>query len=144
MHLKDYFDCRPLSDGNSFLWEGIRFTLIKMPHVITDGRRHNSFGLLVKEEGDKGPTVFITMDTQFQPEFISEISKKVSIIFHDCETSPFKSIIHTHYDDLCTLHRKIKQKMWLYHYQPDPEYNPKADGFKGFIEKGQEFDFTRK
>ena len=98
----------------------------------------------MKEEGDKGPTVFITMDTQFQPEFISEISKKVSIIFHDCETSPFKSIIHTHYEDLCTLNGKIKQKMWLYHYQPDPEYNPKADGFKGFIEKGQEFDFTRK
>lgn len=143
MHLKDYFDCRPLSEEDSFLWEGISFTLVKMPHVITVGRCHNSFGLLVEEEEYKGPVVFITMDTQFQPDFISEISEKVDIIFHDCETSPFKSIIHTHYEDLCTLPAKIKQKMWLYHYQPDPDYKPaKDDGFKGFIEKGQVFDFT--
>jgi len=142
MDLTDYFDCHPLSENASFLWEGIRFTLVKMPHVITEGRHHNSFGLLLKEEEYRGPIVFITMDTQFQPEFISEISESVSIIFHDCETSPFKSIIHAHYEDLCTLHAKVKQKMWLYHYQPDPDYKSKADGFKGFLEKGQEFDFT--
>ena len=141
MHLSDYFDCRPLSDNATFWWEGIRFTLVEMPHVTTNGRNHNSFGLLLKEE-KKVSVVFITTDTQFQLEFISKISKKMSLIFHDCETSPFKSNIHAHYEDLRTLPAKIKQKMWLYHYQPDPYYKPKADGFKGFIKKGQEFDFT--
>lgn len=142
MHLSDYFDCQPLSENDSFLWEGVKFTLIEMPHVITENRKHGSFGLLVEEVGHKGPVVLITMDTQFQYDFISKIGDKVNVIFHDCETTPYKSIIHTHYEDLCTLPTKIKEKMWLYHYQPDPEYQPEADGFKGFVVKGQEFDFT--
>ena len=141
MHLTDYFECCSISENDSFLWEGIRFSLVKMPHVITNGRKHNSFGLMVREEEEKEPTAFITMDTQFRPGFISDMSKRVRVIFHDCETNPFKSIIHTHYEDLCTLHIEVKRKMWLYHYQPDPDYDAKADGFKGFIEKGQEFDF---
>jgi ribonuclease BN (tRNA processing enzyme) len=142
MHLSDYFECRPLSYNASFLWEGIGFTLVEMPHVITEGRNHNSYGLVVKADGYEGSSVFITMDTQFQPDCIAAISEKVRLIFHDCETSPCKSIIHAHYEDLCTMHAEIKQKMWLYHYQPDPKYQPEADGFKGFIEKGQEFDFA--
>lgn len=142
MHLSDYFKCRPLSCNASFLWEGIGFTLVEMPHVITEGRNHNSYGLVVKAERYKGSSVFITMDTHFQPDCIAAISEKVRLIFHDCETSRYKSIIHTHYEDLCTLHAEIKQKMWLYHYQPNPDYNPEADGFKGFVKKGQEFNFT--
>ena len=141
MHLADYFECRPIPENGAFLWEGIRFSLVKMPHVITKGSTHNSFGLVVREEDQEAHSLFITMDTQFQPEFISEMSKSMSVIFHDCETSPFKSIIHTHYEDLRTLNTDVKRKIWLYHYQPDPDYDAKADGFKGFIEKGQEFDF---
>jgi hypothetical protein len=53
-----------------------------------------------------------------------------------------QSNIHAHYEDLCTLPVNAKQKMWLYHYQPHPHYKPGADSFKGFIKKGQEFDFT--
>lgn len=141
MHLIDYFDCRPLSNNASFWWEKIMFTLIEMPHVTTNDGNHNSFGLLLKEK-NKESVVFITTDTQFQPESISDISKKVKLIFHDCETSPIKSNIHAHYEDLRTLPAKIKQKMWLYHYQPNPHYKPEADGFKGFVKKGHEFDFT--
>ena len=39
------------------------------------------------------------------------------IIFHDCETLPFKSGVHAHYEDLKTLDDKTRKKMWLYHYQ---------------------------
>ena len=144
MNLSDYFDCRPLANGDSFLWEGIKFKLVQMPHVILDENGHCSFGLLIKEAEYEGPAVFVTMDTQFQPEVVSRIGEKVVAIFHDCETSPFKSIIHTHYDDLCTLPKTLKKKMWLYHYQPDPDCQPEADGFKGFVAKGQEFEFTGK
>jgi ribonuclease BN (tRNA processing enzyme) len=142
MSLSDYFDCRPLGCGDSFLWEGIRFELVKMPHVIIDEKGHSSFGLLIKEAERNAPAVFITMDTQFQPDVISRVGEQVVAVFHDCETTPFKSIIHTHYDDLCTLPEALKKKMWLYHYQPDPDFQPEADGFKGFVTKGQEFDFT--
>ncbi|MDM8550485.1 MBL fold metallo-hydrolase [Desulfobacterales bacterium HSG2] len=142
MHLTDYFDCRPASDSGAFQWENIRFTLIKMPHILTGYKNFYSYGLLIKEVGDKGPTVFITTDTQFRRDLIGKIAKKASVIFHDCETSPFKSVVHAHYDDLCTLPAALRQKIWLYHYQPHPDRIPKADGFSGFVKKGQEFDFS--
>jgi len=32
--------------------------------------------------------------------------------------------------------------MWLYHYQPNPDYTPQDDDFKGFLIKGQEFNIS--
>ncbi len=145
MHLTDYFDCRPASDGGSFCWERILFTLVKMPHIITGYKNFYSYGLLIEEMDHQGSRVFITTDTQFQPDLIGRIAKKTSVIFHDCETSPLKSIVHAHYDDLCTLPSALRRKIWLYHYQPHPDdRHPKADGFAGFVKKGQEFDLKVK
>ncbi|QTA87384.1 MBL fold metallo-hydrolase [Desulfonema magnum] len=139
MHLTDYFDCRPLAGNGFFHWEGIHFSLIKMPHVITGYKDIHSYGLLMEEDGN---VVFITTDTQFEPAIVSRVGQKADIIFHDCETTPFKTIVHTHYDDLCTLPLELRQKIWLYHYQPCPNRQAKADGFRGFVTKGQEFDFV--
>jgi ribonuclease BN (tRNA processing enzyme) len=138
MHLSDYFDCHSLAKDGTFSWEGLQATLVKMPHVITGYSNHYSYGLLLRE--DDGPSVFITTDTQFQPELIADIAQQVEVIFHDCETTPFNTPVHAHYNELKTLSPTLKQKMWLYHYQPQPDYNPEADGFKGFVVKGQEFD----
>ncbi len=145
MHLTDYFDCSPVSEDGFFLWEGICFSLIKMPHVITGYKDFYSYGILISEinppqKGKTGGRVFFTTDTQFQPKLIADIAEKADIIFHDCETSPFKSVVHAHYDDLLSLPSDIKKKMWLYHYQPYPKVKPDEDGFKGFVIKGQEFD----
>ncbi|OQY60473.1 MAG: hypothetical protein B6245_01240 [Desulfobacteraceae bacterium 4572_88] len=141
MHLTDYFDCRPLNEGGAFDWEGIRLVSVRMPHVMTGYRNHCSYGLMMREGGGGKFCAFITTDTQFAPKLIREISEKTTVIFHDCETSNFKSVVHAHYDDLCTLPVRLRQKIWLYHYQPHPTYQPKADGFPGFVRKGQEFDF---
>jgi hypothetical protein len=62
------------------------------------------------------------------------------VVFHDCETYPFKSGVHAHYDDLVTLPKEQKAKMWLYHYGPDPKQNANKDGFCGFVQKGQTFE----
>jgi ribonuclease BN (tRNA processing enzyme) len=142
MHLTDYFDCHPLSNDDSFQWEAIHFTLIRMPHIITGYKNLYSYGLLMKETDGKGPAVFITTDTQFEPFIVKDIGQTADVIFHDCETNHFKSVVHAHYDDLCTLPPKLKQKMWLYHYQPEPKRHPKTDGFAGFVKKGQEFDYN--
>ena len=143
MHLTDYFECRPVDRGRAFEWEGIRFALVGMRHVMTGYKNHCSYGLLMREEERKEEeAVFITTDTQFDPEVIRELSKKTLAIFHDCETSPFKSVVHAHYDDLRTLPEEVRRKMWLYHYQPHPGNDPKADGFSGFVKKGQEFIFS--
>ncbi len=140
MHLTDYFDCRPQEGGGSFHWEGIRFSLIRMPHVITGYRDFHSYGLLMENAGNNGPMAFFTTDTQFQPRRIEEIAQRVALIFHDCETNAFKSIVHAHYDDLCTLPEHVRQKMWLYHYQPEPQVDPRKQGFRGFVKKGQVFE----
>jgi ribonuclease BN (tRNA processing enzyme) len=140
MHLSDFFDCHPLAEDATFNWEGLQATLVKMPHVMTGCGGHYSYGLLLREAA--GPTVFISTDTQFQPDLITDIAQQAEVIFHDCETGAFNTPVHAHYNELRTLPTAIKQKMWLYHYQPEPDYNPEADGFKGFVVKGQEFEFS--
>lgn len=139
-HLTDYFDCHPLAENGTFNWERIQATLVKMPHVITGKINHYSYGLLLRET--TGPCIFISTDTPFRPNLIAEIAEKAEVIFHDCETSPFKTPVHAHYNELKTLPPTLKQKMWLYHYQPQPNYHPEVDGFKGFVAKGQEFEFS--
>ena len=84
---------------------------------------------------------FITTDTVFQPELLEHVYKDVDLIFHDCETSKDKTSVHAHYDQLCSLPEAVKNKIWLYHYQPNTRYNPQKNGFQGFITKGQEFLF---
>jgi hypothetical protein len=32
--------------------------------------------------------------------------------------------------------------MWLYHYNPGHLPDARADGFRGFVKKGQVFDFA--
>ena len=63
------------------------------------------------------------------------------VVYQDCETSPFKSGVHAHYEDLKTLPGDIKSKMHLCHCNPDPTQDPVADGFAGFIKKGQVFEY---
>ncbi len=142
MHLTDFFHCRPAAGGGYFTWEGIRFRLIKMPHIITGYKNLYSYGVLMEDTETKGPCVFFTTDTQFRWNLITSIAEKADIIFHDCETASFKSPVHAHYDDLCTLPSGIREKTWLYHYQPHPEQKPREHGFLGFVVKGQEFDFN--
>lgn len=141
MELSDYFDCHPLTEGGTFYWQGIQLELVKMPHVMGRACNMFSYGLLV-ENADKIKSVFISTDTQFQPGLIESIAERASLIFHDCETSAVKSIVHSHYEQLRTLPASVKNKMWLYHYQRDSKYCPHQDGFLGFVLKGQEFDFT--
>lgn len=140
LKLSDYFDCSPAQEDGVFRWEGIGFTLKKMPHINSICRNHYSYGLLIENAVTNKLSVFITTDTQFQPDILKETSRRASLIFHDCETTRFKTTVHAHYDELRTLPPEIKRKIWLYHYQPNPPYIPEKDGFMGFVRKGQEFD----
>jgi len=99
----------------------------------------HSYGLLIKEQN--GEVIFFTADTQFAPNQVKDFYKVADVIFHDCETSPFKSGVHAHYEELKGLEAGTKAKMWLYHYQPNPAQDAVADGFKGFVQKAQEFEF---
>ena len=139
MDLSDYFNCQSVVAGGRFDWEGIRFELVKMPHVMGSCCNMYSYGLLAGT-ADKNKSLFISTDTRFQPGLIESIAERASLIFHDCETSAVKSSVHAHYEQLLTLPASVKNKMWL--YQRDAKYRPQQDGFLGFVLKGQEFDLT--
>ena len=135
-NLTDFFDCRPVRINSSFSWENIRFTPFQTVHVVSGMMIQHSYGLLIQEEGSDHRVLFTT-DTQFAPYQMRKLYDQADLIFHDCETAPFKSGVHAHYDDLSGLPAEIKGKMWLYHYQPNPPQNPKKDGFLGFVKKAQ-------
>lgn len=138
MHLTDYFDCKPLNVNTKFNWEGIDIQLVQTLHVMNGFEFVPSFGLFA-EENDK--RIFITTDTQHCPNQIQDFYNMADVIFHDCETAPYFSGVHAHYNELKTLPEETKNKMWLCHYQENPTQNPEEDGFLGFVSQSQVFSF---
>lgn len=139
-NLSSYFDVQAISINGSFEWEGINFIPVQTVHIMNGMGIVPSYGFIFNEIGDDR-IGFLTTDTQFCPRQIEKFYQQATWIFQDCETSPFKSGVHAHYDDLKTLSDSTKKKMWLYHYQPNPSQIPMEDGFAGFVDKGQNFDF---
>ena len=137
MKLSDYFEVKEIELNNSFIWNEVVITPIQVVHIMDGFSIRPSFGLRIILEN--GRNVFVTTDTQFNPNQIQDFYIAANLIFQDCETYPFKSGVHAHYTELLTLHPDIKKKMWLCHYQDVENLpNAKKDGFKGFVTKGQE------
>ena len=86
-------------------------------------------------------TIFLTTDTHFAPHTLEPFYRQADLIFHDCETSLFPTPVHAQYEQLVTLPPEIKAKMWLCGYQPGQKPDAKADGFLGFVQRGQRFNF---
>jgi L-ascorbate metabolism protein UlaG (beta-lactamase superfamily) len=97
-----------------------------------------SYGLIFTIDKKR---IYFTADTQLAPSQIIAFYEEADLIFQDCETLTKKTGVHAHYSDLVKLPAKIKKKMWLYHYNPGVLPNAKEDGFQGFIQKGQYFNF---
>src|ERR1035437_3365232 len=131
-----YFRLCSIGARGIFEWQGLQFQLVQVVHIMNGFDIVPSYGLLFKINGK---TVFWTSDTQFAPAQLVKFYDMADIIFQDCETSQYKSGVHAHYSMLSTLDKKIKEKMWLYHYQPGPKPSAEKDGFAGFITRGQVF-----
>lgn len=137
LQLSDYFDIVPVKDD--FIWEGIPFELIETLHVSESYNILPVYGLLI----GKGKKVYITGDTRYTPGELHAVYERADLIIHDTETSEYKSIIHSHFEDLLQLPQEIKSKTYLWHYQDNVVYefdkwqqDAKASGFKGFLRKG--------
>lgn len=142
MILSDYFQINPILPEESFVWEGISFTTLRMLHVENSYRNVYSYGLIIQGVDKDGPAYFFSTDSVFNSGLLNRLKEwepKVEIFFQDTETMPFRTNVHAHYEDLCTLPDEIRKKMWLYHYNPKPPFIPQNDGFQGFVEKGQIF-----
>jgi len=149
--LHDYFDVVMVKKNGKFYWEGIEFRIIQSIHIIDEYSIVPSFGLMFVDP-DTGLKIYYTGDTQYCPNQILDFYKDADLIIQDCETYPFKSGVHAHYEDLKTLPDDIKKKMILQHYQDNildeaeiisQEWleKIKQDGFtKGFAIQGQILD----
>jgi ribonuclease BN (tRNA processing enzyme) len=123
--------------NSHFTFAGMVIQPIQTVHIMDGYTIQPSFGLMINDK------IFITTDTQFCPHQIMDFYKKAEVIFHDCEYG-YKSGVHANLDDLATLPKEIKQKMWLCHY-PDTLLDMHTYvcdlGFAGLVEKGQRFEF---
>lgn len=137
MTMDDYFEVQPVEQNQGFWFEGTHFQLVQVIHIMNGFTVCPSFGLLWKENGQ---TVFWTSDSQYCPHQINKFYEMADVIFHDCETSSYKSGVHAHFTDLCKLNDVTRAKMWLYHYQPGVRPDAEGAGFAGFVVKGQEFN----
>jgi ribonuclease BN (tRNA processing enzyme) len=150
--LTAYFECHPVLNSERFVWEDILFTPIQTMHIMAGFHIKYSYGLLIRENNRPCKTVFFTTDTQFCPKQIMDFYKQADIIFHDCETAPYMSGVHAHYDELVTLPSEIKAKIFPCHYQQNPPQRDdapdgslarwKKDGFGGWVSRGDTYTIT--
>lgn len=136
--LNDYFDVHAIKETEGFTWEGILFKPIKTVHVMNDYKVADSYGYLIMDLETKYK-VFFTGDTQFNLDDLIPGYVFADLILHECETSAFASGVHCHYNQLIKLIPEFKEKIRLYHYQPNPTQDPIKDGFLGFVQKGVVF-----
>lgn len=136
--LETYFDVRPIARNGSFTFAGVEYRTVQVVHYYDGFEIVPSFGLLFEKSGT---VVFITTDAQVAPNQMDDFRGMADYIFHDCETSAFASSVHAHYDDLKGLSDDLKSRMWLYDYDDGDKPDCTKDGFLGWVEQGQTFDF---
>lgn len=136
--LSTYFQVKKIRPNGSFKTCGCTCRPVQMTHVVNFFRHNPAYGLFIQHDQSGVKTLF-TGDTQFAPNQLADYYNLADVIFHDCETAPYKSKVHANYVDLNTLPAEIKQKMWLYHYNDGPLPDAVADGFAGFVHRGDVF-----
>jgi ribonuclease BN (tRNA processing enzyme) len=138
--LDTFFDVQKVGQTKTFTWEEITFELVRVVHIDNGYFIMPSYGLFFEVAGTK---IFLTTDTTLCLDCLSPYYEEADIIFQDCETSPFPTLVHANYPQLVALPPEIKRKMWLYGYQPGTLTDATQDGFCGFVQRGQRFDFSQ-
>lgn len=130
VQLKDICTPHILEDNAVFNVDGMCCSLVQSMHIVQGGMFMPSFGLVVDN-------IFITGDTQFCPSQLVGFIKNSDATIIDCETTPFKSGVHAHIEDLATL--GVAKKLLLSHYgdNVDAEYMARYPMFRGFMRKGE-------
>jgi ribonuclease BN (tRNA processing enzyme) len=135
--MEEFFEVIPVTAREAFEWDGVRLEAIAFAHVVSPAVTVYSHGLLIERDGFR---TLITTDTSFDPQRLAACYARADLIFHDCEVGACKTSIHAHYDDLAGLPDAVRGRMWLYDYAPGPLPDARADGFLGFVQRGQRFE----
>lgn len=136
--LNTFFNVNPIKQGGTFVWKDILFKLVRAVHVVGEHVNMPCYGLMITYNNKR---IYFTADSQYAPKQLSDFYEEATLIFHDCETMERKSGVHAHYTELVKIPQHLKKKMWLYHYNPGKLPDAVADGFLGFVKKGQSFIF---
>jgi ribonuclease BN (tRNA processing enzyme) len=132
-NINHYFDQSFLYEDSDHpaTWNQQAWRLVRNKHMFNQ----DTMGLLLSDGVDK--RVYFTGDSIFNED--DPNYKIADIIIQDCETSPSKSGVHAHFDDLTSLPDEVKIKMHLVHYQDNvvedhDEWQDKAhdNGFQRF------------
>lgn len=144
--LETFFDVQTF-EGQEFEWQGVKFRLIRVVHVLDDGVPLPVYGLCWQTPSDRtvwysgdailtGPPVVDDGSTYFPEEKLFE---EADVIFHDCETA-FPTGVHAHYSQLKRLRDEVRRKIWLYHYNDGIRADAVEDGFRGWAKQGEWID----
>lgn len=131
--LNTYFNTKEIGHLQSFKHSELQITPVSTIH----SRKMESYGIYIEEH-----EVFISGDSKFTPDHLSEYFQKAKFIFHDCEFKEYEGSVHAQYRQLKTLSEDIKAKMYLYHYMLEgktyDELNEevKTEGFAGLVPRG--------
>lgn len=130
-----------ISEAEELLQQDRKWLLkpVRSLHVVNNRNFMNSWGLMFEEQKENGQKIYFPTDSQFMsPKQIKTTYNKSTVIYQDCETSPFPSDVHAHITDLKTLPPEIKSKMLIYHYQETPTVGKHIDEneFKGVLKMG--------
>ncbi|WP_036486332.1 MBL fold metallo-hydrolase [Myxosarcina sp. GI1] len=136
--LSTFFNVSYISSNNFFVWQNTKFDLVKVSHVDNSYYLMPSYGVFFQINKSK---IFITTDTQLHLNTLQKYYKKADLIFQDCEIGEYPTNIHAHYQQLLQLPKLVKNKMWLYGYQPGKLPDARQDNFLGFVKRGQIFNF---
>jgi ribonuclease BN (tRNA processing enzyme) len=133
-----FFNLVPADIHGTFVWNNVTFQTVQTIHIVNNFGFMPSYSLLFTLNNTK---IFITTDSQSAPTQMKDFYNRSDIIFHDCETCCVPSGVHAHFTELSQLPPEIKAKMWLYHYNPGELPDAVNAGFRGFVKKGQTFEF---
>lgn len=143
--LGDFFTVMPLQPETWITLgtdPGLRIHLHPTNHVMG----MESYGLEVEElPGGFAKRFFFSSDTKYAPDLIAHGAKTCSTLFHDCQLfdSGENNVmgVHTSYTQLLQVPAEIRRRMWLYHYGDSELPDATGDGFAGFVEQLQSFNF---
>lgn len=128
---------RPVYEANA---GSINLKLVRTRHILCPNADWNkifySVGVLIDDR------IFFSGDTKFDRPMLDWIEQtyKPECIFHECIF--FESPVHSSYDELLTIPKEMRKKMFLCHYgENHREFLPQDDGFAGFAERGLYYTF---
>ncbi|MES2766665.1 MAG: MBL fold metallo-hydrolase [Bacteroidota bacterium] len=140
---EDYYDVtRPVlkeSDPRQTLeldFNGIHLEFFRTNHIPDTAHEANqafiTYGLMIDGR------VFISGDTKFDRDLIDQYAESSEVMFHD--TSFFPNPVHASLEELRTLSKKVKKKMYLMHYSDNWREQNIID-FAGFAKEGVRYIF---